>query len=371
MKKTVIYIFILSLTVLLILNPDKSVDYARKGMDICFDIIVPSLFPFFVCSGLLIYSGFCEVLAQLFRPVMKPLFNINSAGAAAFILGIVSGYPLGAVTTCQLYNSSYISKSEAERLLAFCNNSGPLFILGAVGVSMYHSPAIGVTLYLAHILGAITVGIVFRFYKSESFSAPSSPVKTNQKNISVIFSEVIANSINSILTVCGVVIFCSVISSLIMDIININPAANAVLSGIMEFVSGLNKISALDTSQMNKIILSAWICAFAGISVHLQVMGVVSRSDLSLKPYLVGKIMHGFFSLLYTYIALKFIPITQSVFTYTNNSQKISAGFCLGSLYVIITVLVIVAMIIMSLIYKPKNTKTHMNKFYKISNNNI
>ncbi len=357
MKKAIIYIFILSITALLIINPDKSVMYAQNGIDICFDVIIPSLFPFFVCSGLLIYSGFCEVLAGFFRPVMKPLFNINSTGAAAFILGVVSGYPLGAVTTCQLYDSLYLSKSEAERLLAFCNNSGPLFILGAVGVSMYHSPKIGLIIYLSHILGAITVGILFRFYKPKAFLAPQSTVTTNQRNLSRIFSDVISNSINSILTVCGVVIFCSVISSLIMDLIHINPTSEAILSSIMEFVSGLNKISVLDTSLFNKIIISSWVCAFAGISVHLQVMGVVSRSGLSLKPYLAGKFLHGFFSLLYTYIALKFIPITQTVFTYTHNTQKLSAGFCIGALYVSVCILTVIALIIMSLIYRPKGRK--------------
>ncbi|MDY3928942.1 MAG: hypothetical protein SOZ34_06215 [Clostridia bacterium] len=344
MKKTITYIFLLSVTVLLLLNPDKSVYYAKKGIDICCDIIIPSLFPFFVCSGLLIYSGFCEVLAKLFRPVMKPLFNINPAGAAAFILGIVSGYPLGAVTACQLYNSLYLSKSEAERLLAFCNNSGPLFILGAVGVSLYHSPKIGIILYTAHILGAVTVGILFRFYKPSSFCAPHAEVSTNSKSLSCIFSEVLSNSIQSILTVCGAVIFCSVISSLIVDLININPAAKAILSGIMEFASGLNRISALDASLFGKLVISAWICAFAGVSVHLQVMGVTAKSGLSLKPYIIGKIMHGFFACVYTYIALKLIHVTQTTSAYYQSTQKLSAGFCIGSLYVLITVLFLFAM---------------------------
>ena len=86
MKRTVGYIFIVFLCTLLILNPEKSIQYASSGLNLCTEIIIPSLFPFFVCSGLLIYSGLCEVIAKIFSPVMKPLFNVNPTGAAAFVL---------------------------------------------------------------------------------------------------------------------------------------------------------------------------------------------------------------------------------------------------------------------------------------------
>ena len=85
---------------------------------------------------------------------MKPLFGVGEAGAAAFILGIVSGYPLGAVTAGQLYESNYLTKTEAERLCAFCNNSGPLFIIGSVGAAIYGNAGIGIMLYLFHILAS-------------------------------------------------------------------------------------------------------------------------------------------------------------------------------------------------------------------------
>ncbi len=349
MKKIVIYSVLVFLVCLLILNPEKSVIYAQNGIKLCREIIIPSLFPFFVCSGLLIYSGFCEVLSKLFKPVMKPLFNINPTGAAAFILGIISGYPLGAVTTCQLYNSLYVSKSEAERLLAFCNNSGPLFILGAVGVSMYHSPKAGVILYCAHILGAITVGIIFRFYKSSSYNAPQTQVSTEQRTIPEIFSLVLTNSIQSILTVCGCVIFCSVMANLIMDMLSVNETFKIILSSSLEFVSGLSKISYLDMSLYSKLLMSAGVCAFAGVSVHMQVMGVAAKNGLSLKPYIVGKFLHAVFAVIYTYILLRLFPITSTVLAVNTQSQKISAGFFICSVYSILTVLSIISMMIIYL----------------------
>ena len=164
MKKNIMYILIIFITFLILISPQNAIKFAREGLDLCYEMIIPSLFPFFICSGLLIYSGFAEVLTRIFTPVMLPLFRINGSGASAFVLGIISGYPLGAVTACSLYESNYLSKTETERLLAFCNNSGPLFILGSVGISLYHSPQTGWLLYIAHLLAALTVGIIFRFY---------------------------------------------------------------------------------------------------------------------------------------------------------------------------------------------------------------
>ncbi len=362
MRKFLIYIIVCSITVLLILNPEKSVYYARESLSLCADIIIPSLFPFFVCSGLLIYSGFCEILAKLFSPVMKPLFNINPAGASAFILGIISGYPLGAVTACQLYRGFYLSKSEAERLLAFCNNSGPLFIMGAVGVSIYHSTQAGIILYIAHILGALTVGILSRFYKYESYHAPQNKISTMQKSIPEVFKTVIANSLQSILTVCATVVFCSVISNIVMDLITMNETAKAFLNGIMEFVSGLNRVSYLDTNMISKLLMSAWICAFAGISVHLQVMSVVGDTGLSLKPYITGKILHAFFAVFYTFIILKIIPVTQTVFSHVSDSQRISGGFFVSSLFAVIGVLLLC---VIAVLYLSHRLKKQFLKFCK------
>ena len=339
LQKNLGYALTVFLCALLIFNPQKSMMYARKGLLLCSEIIIPSLFPFFVCSGLLVYSGFCEKMAHFAAPVMKPLFNINPTGAAAFVLGIVSGYPQGAVTAGQLYGGGYLSKSEAERLLAFCNNSGPLFILGTVGTAMYKNPKIGILLYVSHILGAVTVGIIFRFYKKESYNAPVSSINTERKNISQIFSSSITDSLRSILNVCATVVFCSVISKLLLDMFRLDGIPGAAAASVLEFVSGLGKISNLDISECKKLVMSAGVCAFAGLSVHLQVMGTVSDKNLSLKPYFAGKALHAVFACLYTVIAIKIFPVTETVFSAATRDEKMCVGFFMGSSCVMTAVL--------------------------------
>lgn len=349
MRKKLLYAFLIFITLLLIINPQDSVKYARGGLGMAGEIIVPSLFPFFICSGLLIYSGFCEILAKLMQPVMKPLFNVNGAGAAAFVLGIISGYPLGALTACQLYEKSYLSKSEAERMLAFCNNSGPLFILGAVGISLYQNPKVGTLLYISHIISAVFTGFIFKFYKKNEYNAPRSRIETEAGSIGEIFSTVLINSVQSILTVCGAVIFFSVVSSLITDLLPLTPWIKIFVTGLLEFVTGVKLIAYSNMPLYEKLVLSAAIVGFAGVSVHVQVLGVVSKYGLSLKPYIIGKSIQGVLAAALTMLMLRLFPVEKTVFAPL--SIEVGGAFAMDSLFVIMTVVSVFFIVLAGMIF--------------------
>lgn len=320
-------------TVLILINPQSALLYAKSGLALCSDVLAPALFPFFVCSSLLIYSGACRVVARWFRPVMRPLFNVGGAGAAAFILGIISGYPLGASCACKLYDGGYLSKTECERLLAFCNNSGPLFILGSVGIAVYNSPKIGIMLYLAHIAAALTVGVLFRFYKRGEVSAVPVPIYSSDDGIGEIFQKALASSINSILTVCGAVVFFSVIANIMADLFFSNPHIRPLFLALSELTGGIYAISHLDAPLAGKLILSAAAAGFAGFCVHLQVMGVAAGRGLSLLPYLAGKVLHALLAASYTALLLHFFPMTQTAFA---GGSSLSGAFFAASVYTVI-----------------------------------
>lgn len=369
MKKFCTHFIIIAITILIIINADSAITYAKSALNICYEIIIPSLFPFFICSGLLIYSGFCESIAKIFRPVMMPLFNINGSGSAAFVLGILSGYPLGAITTCQLYENRYLSQSEAERLLAFCNNSGPLFILGSVGISLYSSPKIGLILYIAHILSSLTVGILFRFYKRNEYNAPTASVANPERSIGEIFTIVMQNSIKSILTICGTILFFSVVSNIIANYINLDYVIKSFIIGIMEFVTGTRAIASAQLDLPIKLILSSVIVGFAGLSVHMQVMSAVSSYELSLKPYIVGKVLHGVLAGLYTWIIYSFAAPVVSVFGNSIPTIELSGGFAVSAFYVMFSVICILLIIIsygvFRLIKEAKELKRSFLNMYK------
>ncbi len=351
MKKTITYCGLIFLTLLIVINPEHSISYALSGLSVCYEVIIPSLFPFFVCSGLLVYSGFSDSLSKIMHPIMRPLFNVGGAGASAFVLGIISGYPLGAVTACKLYEASYLSKTETERLLAFCNNSGPLFILGAVGVSIYHSIKLGVILYLSHIVSAILVGIIMRFYKRNKHTSPVFKTATVPADAGTVFSTVISNSISSILTVCGVIIFVSVISKLLLEIIPASGLLHTLILGGLEFVSGITELSTLGIPIVLKLALSSWIVGFAGLSVHLQVMASVAGHGLSLLPYITGKILHGLFSALLTAAYFLLLSPEQSVVTVSGVSYSFFTASVFSTLGVF-SLLIVLFILLLSLYLK-------------------
>ena len=82
-------------------------------------------------------------------------------GSYAFIMGIISGYPVGAKIINKFLEDGTCTKLEAERMLAFTNNSGPLFIIGTVGISLFGDTTIGAILFVTHLLACITVGLIF------------------------------------------------------------------------------------------------------------------------------------------------------------------------------------------------------------------
>ena len=146
----------------LLFFPDVSAAATREGVALCLQTVLPSLFPFFVLSSLLVQSDVPRLLSRAMAGVMYPLFGVSGAGASALILGLLGGYPVGARTVAELYGRGEIAREEAEQLLAFCNNSGPGFFLGVCGTAVFGSARAGAYLYLIHVGAALVTGVLLR-----------------------------------------------------------------------------------------------------------------------------------------------------------------------------------------------------------------
>ena len=95
----------------LIAFPDDTVTAAKDGLSLCFNIIVPSLFPFFVLSALLVELGFARYLGRFLEKVMRPLFNVSGECSLAFALGFIGGYPTGAKTAIAIYQKGLCTRT--------------------------------------------------------------------------------------------------------------------------------------------------------------------------------------------------------------------------------------------------------------------
>lgn len=321
-KNNIISLIFIINVILLITFINANYSAAKNGLILFANNVLPSLFPFFVAAELLQYTNLVFFLSKLFGRLMKPIFNLPGASIYPFIIGIISGYPVGAQVVCNLYNNALFSKEEAERMLALCNNSGPLFIIATVGISFFSSSTIGIILFIIHILSAITSGIILGFFSKNNFEESNSYTFKRQPN--VIFSNVgtilkqsIRNSIKNVLIVGGFITIFSVIISIIVNTKILTPInllfsnllginvkiINSFFIGLIELTHGLNLISHINEKNITLILsLSSFLLSFSGFSVFLQVMGIASSSNLSIKKYLIGKLLQGIISFVFTYL---------------------------------------------------------------------
>lgn len=225
LKRNFLAIIFLCFTLGLLLFSKSNLPAVKSGLALWANSVVPSLFPFFVATELLMHTNIISQFGILLNKYMKPIFNVRGEGAFAFIMGIISGYPMGAKIACNFRKKNICSKEECERLLSFTNNSGPLFIIGSIGILMFKNTTIGILLFITHILACITVGFIFRFWKKNITSSDfknntTSDIKQNNNivtfsNLGEILAESITSSISTILLIGGfVVIFSSIISIL-------------------------------------------------------------------------------------------------------------------------------------------------------------
>src|SRR5574344_216461 len=160
-KKNLISILFISFMFFLVLFSNSNFNAVKNGLALWANNLIPALFPFLVAVELLSSTNLVYYLSKYLDKYMKPIFNLPGVCVFPFIMGLISGYPVGAKIVSNLYGDSAFSKEEAERTLAFTNNSGPLFIIGTVGSGFYGNTTIGIILLITHILASISVGIIF------------------------------------------------------------------------------------------------------------------------------------------------------------------------------------------------------------------
>ncbi len=200
--------------------PSEAAGAARGALALCFRSVLPSLFPFFVLSSLLVALGAADAFARVLRPVMRPLFGLSGAGALALALGLVGGYPVGARTTAELYRGGGLSKSEAETLLGFCNNAGPGFMLGVCGASALQNARAGAYLCLVHAAAALLAGPLLcrappapaRGCAPERVPPRPARVKRNvPRSRASAFTASVRDSFAAVWSVCGFIVIFAVI----------------------------------------------------------------------------------------------------------------------------------------------------------------
>ena len=180
---------------------------------------------------------------------------------------------------------------------------------------------------LVFLCSCITVGFLFRFWKYNNTpkyvdqnTLKSNKAFSNFNNLGEILGKSIKSATNTIVLIGGYIVLFSVFLSIIKNskilnilsfllypifyILNINPKfLSGFICGIIELTNGVSIISNIPESLISiNIILCAFLLGFGGFSVVLQVFSIASSAKISIKPYIIGKLLQGLFAAIYTYL---------------------------------------------------------------------
>lgn len=346
----------LTLTLTLVFFAEEGYHAAADGLKLFMNVVFPSLLPFFVLSEIMLGMGVVHFMGVIFEPLMRPLFNVPGVGSFVLSMGLAAGYPMDAVITAKFRAGRLCTRIEGERLLAFTNTADPLFIFGAVAVGMFGLPRLGYAMAAAHYLSALTVGLCFRFYgmraerrqlaggsgtgrvgpRLTTADDPDAPPhvpdagdrgfmfvraaralykarREDGRSLGKMLGDAVNESIRTLLMICGFIMLFSVLIRVltavgavawisramapVLGLVGVDPSLmTAMLSGLFEIDVGTVAASVAQAPFIQKVAVAGAIIAWSGLSVHGQVMSVLSGTDIRMGPYIVARLLHAVFA---------------------------------------------------------------------------
>ena len=303
--------------VLLILNPTEMIAAAKDGLQLWFNQVLPTLLPFVAGANLLAGLGFIHFIGVLTAPVMIPLFKVPGAGAFALLTGLTSGYPMGAKAVAHLRETNQIRQSEAQRLIAFSNNAGPLFVVGFVGAGLFNSVKLGYVMLISHIAAALMIGLTARFFFSGDYSPAITKsglsqafreyhdfINNHYKGFGQVLGTSVKNAMEAMMLIGGfIIVFCVVIKALeisgLFFVLNLfytrdsYPWLTGFAAGLLEVANGAKMISQGGPPNPASLAVTAALISFGGFSVHGQTAHFIRHTDIKFIPYLAAKCLHA------------------------------------------------------------------------------
>lgn len=379
------------ITISLVLFPEHAFEAAVNGLNVWWNVVFPALLPFFICAEILMGLGVVHFMGVLLEPLMRPVFNVPGEGSFVMAMGLASGFPIGSILTTRLREQNMCTKLEGERLMSFTNTADPLFMFGAVAVGMFGNPVLGGTIAIAHYLSSLSTGLIMRFhgYNQEKyvshktsgrifFRALTQLYEARKKDgrpLGQLMGDAILKSMNTLLLIGGFIILFSVLIR-IMEVLGALSVLSAVLfkilapirispelipsliHGFFEVTLGSQQAGSAPEAVplIQKTMAAGFIIAWSGLSVHAQVASIISKTDMSIRPFFFARFIHGILAAIYTFLLMKpaqtvFQEISIPVFLHTQPQSTLSFWlerliFISSQIFLFILILLSISMII-------------------------
>ncbi len=290
---------------ILVLQPQASSQGARQALELCISTVVPSLFPFMTMSAYILNSDISAALGKRSEKLCRFLFDLPKEAGMIFIMSLVGGFPVGARLIADSVKKGRLTANQAKRMLLFCVNPGPAFVINVVGVSMLGSQRAGAVLLASVCVSSLITGVISRIFKDNkdnrcypTHSDTSAPLVLSVKE-----------SIDAIIGVCGWIVIFSAFSG-VVNALPFDETMKKWLNMTAEVTGGCG-ISA----KSFPLPVTALILGWSGICVHLQLMSCISVCGLKYRHFAVARIFNGVVSMAVSFVLFRIFPCEVSAFS--------------------------------------------------------
>lgn len=277
-----------------------------KALTICASTVIPSLFPFIVLSDFIIRSGLCVSVGRKLKKPARLIFGLSGNAVCVIIMSLFGGFPVGAKMTAQLIDSGSISKNEGRRMMLFCVNGGPAFIVGAVGSAMLSSRKAGIILYASLVITALLTGALSKIF------AEKAPPETQESQI-IPESGALISSVSQgtavMLNICAWIIVFSCVSGYF----SLLPVSKSTLMWI-NMLSEVTQGCIWAAGNFPACIM-ALIIGWSGLAVHCQIYPYIRKTGLSILHFWLSRLINGGVATALAWVLFKLFPCEVSVFS--------------------------------------------------------
>lgn len=298
-RQTAVFAGAAALLTALVLFAGQTKAAAADALRLCGTTLIPSLFPFYAATNLMLSAGI-PPLGTFAERWMRHFFHLPAEAAPAMLLGLLGGYPLGAAAAAELYRNGTLTQDEAVYLSGFANNAGPAFIIGAAGLAVFGSVGAGMLLYTIHAASAVITGILLRGNGNPVIKKRRS-IPSKVRPATQLLTAGISSAAANMLSICAFVILFSVVSSLLFSFppirmltdrcVPVLPAARALLSGVLELSGGILALRTVPSSDA--LIAASFLLGFGGICVFCQTASVLDAAGLPSGQCFRAKLIQG------------------------------------------------------------------------------
>ncbi|HIV86928.1 MAG TPA: hypothetical protein H9896_02325 [Candidatus Pygmaiobacter gallistercoris] len=273
--------------VLILLFPQHAAAGVQDGLALCYNSLIPALFPFLILTRILIDTGASGLLGLPLLPYCRLLGIRDKRAASAAAIGLLGGFAASGSAVDLLVRRGRITPGQAEVLLCGCAVEGPAFLIFAVGGGMLGSLRLGVLLWISVVLSSLLCALPFARRRSKIPTSSTAEMDTAPTSCALLLVGAVSGAVDAMLRICGFVLFFSLLRGILLSFA-LPQLLGATLLSLLEVTTGCRSACAVGGEPALALCLVA--LGTLGLCGLAQLRALLSPG-ISLSPFLRSRLL--------------------------------------------------------------------------------